>query len=81
MLKNNLLDKIDRLEKERIEYLEADDNENAGKITKKLERAYLRLDILNIYELKQELAIYKNTVKKYPSLLSEVTMLLEQKYK
>lgn len=82
MIENELYEKIQKLEKKRMEYLEVDDNAGARRIAKQIENAEVQLELLKLNELKFELSIYKKVVGKYPGMSLEVkNLLLEQKNK
>ena len=67
-----LYDKIEELEKTRMEYLEIDKNAAARRIEKQIEKVELEIKLLGFNKLKQELDIYKNIVKDYPTLQNEI---------
>ena len=67
-----LYDKIEELQKTRMEYLEIDKNAAARRIEKQIEKVELEIKLLGFNKLKQELDIYKNIVKDYPTLQNEI---------
>ena len=67
-----LYDKIEELQKTRMEYLEIDKNAAARRIEKQIEKVELEIKLLGFNKLKQELDIYKNIVKDYPALQNEI---------
>lgn len=82
MLKDELYEKIEKLHKKRIGYLEVDDNANARRIAKQIQNLETQIELLRFNELKFELSIYKKVVGRYPGISSEVKrLLLEQKNK
>ena len=82
MLKDELYEKIEKLHKKRIGYLEVDDNANARRIAKQIQNLETQIELLRFNELKFELSIYKKVVGRYPGISLEVKrLLLEQKNK
>lgn len=67
--KIDLLEKqIEDLEKQKVEYLEADMNAAANRIDKKIQSLMKEQELLKYDILKKELDIYKEVVNKYPSV-------------
>lgn len=82
MIKDELYEKIEKLDKKRMDYLEVDDKANARRIAKQIENAEMQIKLLRFNELQFELSIYKKVVAKYPGISLEVkNLLLEQKRK
>ena len=67
-----LYDKIEELQKTRMEYLEIDKNAAARRIEKQIEKVELEIKLLGFNKLKQERDIYKKIVKDYPALQNEI---------
>lgn len=77
---DELYDKIERLECEKMAYLEANDKAGARRMARQIEQVELQIDISNYNKIKQELEIYKKVVRNYPGLQLEIkNKLLEQK--
>lgn len=67
--KIDLLEKqIEDIEKQKVEYLEADMNAAANRIDKKIQSLMKEQELLKYDILKKELDIYKEVVNKYPSV-------------
>lgn len=79
--KEELYDKIDKLEKERMGYLEADMNASAARIARKIEELKQKIQLLDLEKIKNELEIYKNVIKDYPFLKEEVSKLIKEQEK
>ena len=73
-----LEEKLYELEKKKIAYLEVDDKAGARRITKQIERIELEKDSLDLDRLKKEFNVYKNVVRNYPSILSEINRHLSE---
>ncbi len=67
-----LRNEIEELEKEVIMYLEADKNSQANRIRRKIYKKELEIQILHYDDLQNELAIYKQVVRNYPGIQSEI---------
>lgn len=75
-----LYDKIERLEYEKMAYLEVNDKAGARRMARQIEQIELQIDISNYNKIKQELEIYKKVVRNYPGLQLEIkNKLTEQK--
>lgn len=73
-----LEEKINKLEEKRIAYLEVDNNASARKIRKQIENIELEIEILALNKIKTELKIYKEVVRDYPSINSQVKQKLRE---
>ena len=63
--KNELLDEVEKLETDKISYLEADNNSMAKRIEKKIWKIQDQLEVINLEEkinIKNELKIYKDFI-------------------
>ncbi len=77
---DELYDKIERLECEKMAYLEVNDKTGARRMARQIEQIELQIDISNYNKIKQELEIYKKVVRNYPGLQLEIkNKLTEQK--
>ena len=77
---DELYDKIEILESEKMAYLEVDNKAGARRIAKQIEQIELQIDIYNYNKIKQELEIYKKVVSNYPILKLEIkNKLIEEK--
>lgn len=77
---DELYDKIERLECEKMAYLEVNDKAGARRMARKIEQIELQINISNYNKIKQELEIYKKVVRNYPGLQLEIkNKLTEQK--
>ena len=77
---DELYDKIEILESEKMAYLEVDNKAGARRIAKKIEQIELQIDIYNYNKIKQELEIYKKVVSNYHGLQLEIkNKLIEEK--
>ena len=77
---DELYDKIERLEYEKMAYLEVNDKAGARRMARQIEQIELQIDISNYNKIKQELEIYKKVVRNYPGLQLEIkNKLTEQK--
>ena len=77
---DELYDKIEMLERKKMEYLELDNKAGARRIAKKIEQIELQIDIYNYNKIKQELETYKKVVSNYPGLKLEIkNKLIEEK--
>lgn len=74
---NLLMDQIEDLEKEKIEYLEADMKASANRIDRKIQALMKEQELLKYDVLKKELDIYKEVVKEYPSVKQSITEKLK----
>jgi len=68
----NLPEKIEKLEKQRIAYLEADQNAYANKIGRQIRTLQEKIEILELRRLKYELKLYKKVFRKYIFLQTEL---------
>ena len=68
MLEDELYEKIEKLDKKRIGYLEVDDNANARRIAKQIQNLETQIELLRFNELKFELSIYKKVVGRYQGM-------------
>lgn len=71
-------DKISELEKERIGYLEADDNVSANRIQRKIINLTEKLDLYELNNLKTKLKIYKSVIKDYPYIKLQISEKLKE---
>lgn len=77
---DELYDKIEMLERKKMEYLEVDDKAGARRISKQIEQTELQITVSDYNKIKQELKIYKKAVSNYPGLQLEIkNKLIEQK--
>ena len=77
---DELYDKIEMLERKKMEYLEIDDKAGARRISKQIEQIELQITVSDYNKIKQELKIYKKAVSNYPGLQLEIkNKLIEQK--
>ena len=77
---DELYDKIEILENEKMAYLEVDNKAGARRIAKQIEQIELQINISNYNKIKQELEIYKKVVSNYPGLKLEIkNKLIEEK--
>lgn len=77
--KAELYERIKVLEERRMGYLEVDDNKNARRIQKQIEDVELKIEVMKMEQIKQELSVYIKIVNKYPSVRLEVVdKLLEE---
>lgn len=60
----DLDDEIERLEKERIAYLEADDNRTAGRIEAKINKLRKEKELKDYQKIKKELDLALNFINK-----------------
>lgn len=67
-----LENQIEDLEKEKIEYLEADMKASANRIDRKIQALMKEQELLKYDVLKKELDIYKEVVNEYPSLKQRI---------
>lgn len=79
--KEELENQIEKLEKIKINYLEVDNNAGARRVSKKIEHVQLQIELIELTNLKQELAIYKKVISNYPNLLQEVNNQLSERKK
>ncbi len=56
--------KIDKLEREKIGYLEVNDKAGARRKQKKIEELESQLELLKVNEIKQDLELYKKFINK-----------------
>lgn len=78
--KDELYEKLEMLESNKMAYLEVNDKAGARRIARQIEQIELQIDIYNYKKIKQELDIYKKVVRNYPGLQLEIkNKLLEQK--
>lgn len=59
----SLEDEIEKLEKERMDYLEVDDNRTAGRIQSKIDKLRNEIELKNYKKLKKELELALNFIK------------------
>ena len=77
---DELYDKIEILESEKMAYLEVDNKAGARRIAKQIEQIELQINISNYNKIKQELEIYKKVVSNYPDLQLKIkNKMIEQK--
>ena len=69
---DELYDKIEKLEKKRIAYLEIDRNSDANRINRQIKKVELEIRVEKLEEIERELKVYKKIALKYPSMLAEV---------
>lgn len=68
----SLNDKINELEKKKIEYLEVDDKAGVRRIEKQIEKIELEKELSDLNKIKEELNVYKKIVRNYPGILCEI---------
>lgn len=73
-----LEEKIYELEKKKIAYLEVDDKAGARRIQKQIDKIELEEELLNLDKIKNELKIYKEVVRNYPSVSLEIDRKLKE---
>ena len=64
MNKEEIKNKIQQLEKDRVGYLEADDKAGARRKEKQISELQDKLEIMNLKEIKEDLELYKKLIKK-----------------
>lgn len=64
MNKEEIKNKIQQLEKDRVGYLEADDKAGARRKEKQISELQDKLEIMNLKEIKEDLELYKKFIKK-----------------
>lgn len=64
MEKEEIENKIQQLEKDRVGYLEADDKAGARRKEKQIRNLQDKLEIINLKEIKEDLELYKKFIKK-----------------
>ena len=64
IIKKEIEDKIQQLERDRIGYLEADDKAGARRKEKQISELQDKLEIINLKEIKEDLELYKKFIKK-----------------
>lgn len=74
--RDELEDKLYKLEQNKIAYLEVNDKVGARRVGKQIEQIEMEIQLLSYNKIKQELSIYKNIVSKYPGILNEVKQKL-----
>lgn len=75
---DELYEEIEKLEKERMDYLEADDKAGARRIQKKIEKTELQMELLNLERIKKELKAYKEVCRQYPEIQTIVINKLKE---
>ena len=65
-------------DKERMDYLEADDKAGARRIQKKIEKTELQMELLNLERIKKELKAYKEVCRQYPEIQTIVINKLKE---
>lgn len=79
---NELYEKIEKLERKRMEYLEVNKKSDARRIKKQIEKIQQEIELSKYDKLRQKLEIYKSIVKDYPSIQNRIRCkLLELKVK
>lgn len=78
MNEDELYQKLEQLEKDRIAYLEVDDNAGAKRKEKQIEKINIQLELLKFNKLKKELEIYKKVCKDYPEIQMRISELKEE---
>lgn len=73
-----LEEKIYELEKKKIAYLEVDDKAGARRVQKQIDKIELEKELLNLDKIKNELKIYKEVVRNYPSVSLEIDRKLKE---
>ena len=73
-----LEEKIYELEKKKIAYLEVDDKAGARRVQKQIDKIELEKELLNLDKIKNELKIYKEVVRSYPSVSLEIDRKLKE---
>lgn len=76
--KQELENKIEKLEKDKIAYLEVDNKAGARRIEKQIERTEMELELLDLNNIKKELKIYKEVVREYPALQRVIQIRMEK---
>ena len=77
---NELYEKIEKLERTRMGYLEIDDKAGARRIEKQIENLEQEIEFSKFEKVKQELEVYKSIVKKFPEIHNQIKdKLLELK--
>lgn len=75
-----LNDKIGKLERKRMEYLEVDNKASVRRLTKQIENIEQEIELSKYEQLKQKLRIYKRIISNYPMIKNEIKYkLLELK--
>lgn len=64
MDKEEIENKIQQLEKDRVGYLEADDKAGARRKEKQIRNLLDKLEIINLKEIKEDLELYKKFIRK-----------------
>lgn len=64
MEKEEIENKIQQLEKDRVGYLEADDKAGARRKEKQIRSLQDKLEIINLKEIKEDLELYKKFIRK-----------------
>lgn len=77
MAEEELYKQIENLEREKMEYLEVNDNAGAKRKEKKIEQIKLQIELLNLNKIKNELKAYKEVCRDYPDITARVKNKLE----
>ena len=64
-IREELLKKEEELEKERMEYLEVNDKKNANRISKKIDKIRMEVDLAELNEYKKINKKYRLFIQKY----------------
>lgn len=70
--------KIEKLERERIAYLEVDDKNGARREEKQIRELEFEIELCEIQKVKNELKAYKKVVREYPEIQRRVKALLSE---
>lgn len=70
--------KIEKLERERIAYLEVDDKNGARRKEKQIRELEFEIELFEIKKVKDELKAYKKVVREYPEIQRRVKALLSK---
>lgn len=77
-----LYEKLEELEKTRMNYLEADKNESARRIKRKIDNVEQEIRLYQLDKIEKELSVYRKIVSNYPSLHNQIKKeLIEKGYK
>lgn len=75
--KEEIYNKIEQLEKDKIGYLEIDDKAGARRKAKQIEVLEMQLKLYKTGKIEKELRTYKEVVRDYPALQNEIQRRLD----
>lgn len=76
--KEEIENKIEQLERDKVAYLEVDDKAAARRKEKQIQQLEQQLKLFDLDKIKRELKIYKEVIRNYPEIANKIRIRLQE---